>query len=113
MEGDEISLENKSLGEAEHARIAGQGTGKVITASDLHATLRRLKLWLGFLGGMIGVLLIVIIIIGIFAELESDYLDARIGSLEGFVGLQVIWTANDTPPSGYFSAGTVLLYIKP
>jgi hypothetical protein len=105
MEADEISLDNKSLGEAEQSRNAGQGTGKIMTASDLHATLRRLKLWLIFLACMFAVLLILIVVIGIFTELDGDYLAARISNLEDLAAQQVIWTEKETPPFGYRPAG--------
>jgi hypothetical protein len=110
MEADEISLDNKSLGEAEQSRNAGQGTGRIMTASDLHATLRRLKLWLIFLACMFAVLLILIVVIGIFTELDGDYLAARISNLEDLAAQQVIWTEKETPPFGYRPAGMVTVF---
>lgn len=111
MEVDEISLDNKSLGEAEQSRNAGQGTSKIMTASDLHATLRRLKLWLIFLACMFAVLLILIVIIGIFTELDNDYLAARISSLEDLSSGQVIWADSPIPPYGFLPVGMVIIYM--
>lgn len=108
MDVDEISLDNKSLGEAEQSRNAGQGT-RIITASDLHATLRRLKLWVIFLGCMFAVLLVLIVVIGIFTELDGDYVSARVSALEDFTAKQTIWTDSETPFPGFLPVGQVIL----